>query len=118
MNRYDLARAVARDAGKLAHRAFGVSATKMKGRHDVVTEMDREVERFRDSVDLMQKPGPPTHRVQDRTAVPVHSRRSDDHSFSNTADTDPSIEAIISPWKGPVRSRNASSFSVAVAGEP
>ena len=46
MNRYDLARAVARDAGKLAHRAFGVSATKMKGRHDVVTEMDREVERF------------------------------------------------------------------------
>ena len=46
MDRYDLARAVARDAGKLAHRAFGTSATKMKGRHDVVTEMDREVERF------------------------------------------------------------------------
>ncbi|MFO1315681.1 MAG: inositol monophosphatase [Burkholderiales bacterium] len=45
MNRYDLARALAREAGKLAHRAFGTSATSMKGRHDVVTEMDREVER-------------------------------------------------------------------------
>jgi myo-inositol-1(or 4)-monophosphatase len=46
MDRYDLCRAVARDAGKIAHRAFGTSATSMKGRHDVVTEMDREVERY------------------------------------------------------------------------
>ncbi len=46
MDRYDLCRALARDAGKLAHRAFGTSATTMKGRHDVVTAMDREVERF------------------------------------------------------------------------
>jgi fructose-1,6-bisphosphatase/inositol monophosphatase family enzyme len=46
MDRYDFCRALARDAGKLAHRAFGTSATTMKGRHDVVTEMDREVERF------------------------------------------------------------------------
>ncbi len=46
MDRYDLCRVLARDAGKLAHRAFGTSAVSMKGRHDVVTEMDREVERF------------------------------------------------------------------------
>jgi myo-inositol-1(or 4)-monophosphatase len=46
MDRYDFCRALARDAGKLAHRAFGTSATSMKGRHDVVTAMDREVERF------------------------------------------------------------------------
>jgi myo-inositol-1(or 4)-monophosphatase len=46
MDRYDLCRALARDAGKLAHRGFGTSATTMKGRHDVVTAMDREVERF------------------------------------------------------------------------
>ena len=46
MVRYDLCRALARDAGKIAHRGFGTSATSLKGRHDVVTEMDREVERF------------------------------------------------------------------------
>jgi myo-inositol-1(or 4)-monophosphatase len=46
VNRYDLCRALARDAGKIAHRGFGTSVTSMKGRHDVVTEMDREVERF------------------------------------------------------------------------
>jgi myo-inositol-1(or 4)-monophosphatase len=46
MDRYDFCRALARDAGKLAHRAFGTSATTMKGRHDVVTAMDSEVERF------------------------------------------------------------------------
>ncbi len=46
MDRYDLCRALARDAGKLAHTAFGTSAVSLKGRHDVVTEMDREVERF------------------------------------------------------------------------
>ena len=57
------------------------------------TLMDREIERFRDSVDLMQKPGPARHRVQDRSAPAAQSRRSDDHSFSNTADTDPSIAA-------------------------
>lgn len=46
MDRHDFCRALARDAGKLAHRAFGTSATSMKGRHDVVTAMDHEVERF------------------------------------------------------------------------
>ena len=46
MDRLDFARALARDAGKLAHSDFGKSATSMKGRHDEVTEMDREVERF------------------------------------------------------------------------
>lgn len=46
MDRHDFARALARDAGKLAHRGFGTSATKMKGVHDVVTEMDQAVERF------------------------------------------------------------------------
>ena len=46
MDRLDFCRALARDAGKLAHRAFGNSATSLKGRHDVVTAMDREVERF------------------------------------------------------------------------
>lgn len=46
MDRFDFCRALARDAGKLAHRGFGTSATTMKGRHDVVTAMDREVERF------------------------------------------------------------------------
>jgi len=46
LDRHDFARALARDAGKLAHRGFGTSATSMKGVHDVVTAMDREVERF------------------------------------------------------------------------
>jgi myo-inositol-1(or 4)-monophosphatase len=46
MNRFDLCRALARDAGKLAHRGFGTSSTKMKGVHDVVTEMDGAVERY------------------------------------------------------------------------
>ena len=45
-DRYDLCRALARDAGKLAHRGFGASDAKLKGRHDVVTAMDREVERY------------------------------------------------------------------------
>src|SRR5512144_3104519 len=45
-DRYDFCRSVARGAGALAHRAFGTSATSSKGRHDVVTAMDREVERF------------------------------------------------------------------------
>ena len=46
MDRFDLCRALARDAGKLAHREFGTSSTKMKGRHDVVTEMDGRIERY------------------------------------------------------------------------
>jgi myo-inositol-1(or 4)-monophosphatase len=45
-DRFDLCRALARDAGKLAHRGFGTSSTKMKGVHDVVTEMDGAVERY------------------------------------------------------------------------
>jgi myo-inositol-1(or 4)-monophosphatase len=51
LDRHDFARALARDAGKLAHRGFGTSVTSMKGVHDVVTAMDREVERFiRDAI--------------------------------------------------------------------
>jgi myo-inositol-1(or 4)-monophosphatase len=46
VDRLDFCRELARDAGRLAHRAFGRSATSTKGRHDVVTAMDREVERF------------------------------------------------------------------------
>jgi len=46
MDRLEFSRKLARDAGRLAHSAFGQSATSMKGRHDVVTAMDREVERF------------------------------------------------------------------------
>ena len=57
MDRYDFARALARDAGKLAHRAFGTSETSMKGRHDVVTAMDREVERVIRSAIARRFPG-------------------------------------------------------------
>ena len=46
MTRLEFASALARDAGRLAHTAFGLSATKSKGVHDVVTEMDGNVERF------------------------------------------------------------------------
>ena len=46
MDRLEFCRTVARDAGRLAHTAFGTSATSMKGRHDVLTAMDSEVERF------------------------------------------------------------------------
>jgi len=45
-DRYAFCRSLAREAGRKAHRAFGTSATSLKGRHDVVTAMDREVERF------------------------------------------------------------------------
>ena len=57
MDRHDFCRALARDAGKLAHRAFGTSETSMKGRHDVVTAMDREVERFIRSAIATRFPG-------------------------------------------------------------
>jgi myo-inositol-1(or 4)-monophosphatase len=46
MDRLDFAAALARDAGRLAHTAFGQSSTSLKGRHDIVTAMDGEVERF------------------------------------------------------------------------
>ena len=46
MDRLEFSRKLARDAGRLAHSAFGASATSMKGRHDVLTAMDGEVERF------------------------------------------------------------------------
>jgi myo-inositol-1(or 4)-monophosphatase len=45
MDRLDFCSRLAREAGQLAHSAFGRSATSMKGRHDVVTAMDAEVER-------------------------------------------------------------------------
>lgn len=37
---------LARRAGELAHGAFGTAATSLKGRHDVLTEMDPKVERL------------------------------------------------------------------------
>jgi myo-inositol-1(or 4)-monophosphatase len=46
MDRFGLCCTLAREAGALAHRGFGHSAAALKGRHDVVTAMDREVERF------------------------------------------------------------------------
>ena len=46
MSRLEFASSLAVDAGRLAHSAFGKSATSSKGRHDLVTEMDGEVERF------------------------------------------------------------------------
>jgi myo-inositol-1(or 4)-monophosphatase len=45
-DRLDFASQLARDAGKLAHSAFGTSSASLKGRHDIVTAMDSEVERF------------------------------------------------------------------------
>jgi len=51
VDRYEFCRKLAREAGVLAHRGFGQSAVALKGRHDVVTAMDREVERFiRDAI--------------------------------------------------------------------
>jgi myo-inositol-1(or 4)-monophosphatase len=44
--RLQFASTLARNAGSLAHSAFGHSTVSLKGRHDVVTAMDREVERF------------------------------------------------------------------------
>src|SRR6185295_1384251 len=44
MNRLEFSSKLARDAGRLAHTAFGQSATSMKGRHDVLTAMDGEEE--------------------------------------------------------------------------
>ena len=46
MSRLEFSGKLARDAGRLAHTTFGQSATSMKGRHDVLTAMDGEVERF------------------------------------------------------------------------
>jgi myo-inositol-1(or 4)-monophosphatase len=46
MSRLDFAMRLARDAGALAHSAFGRSAATLKGRHDIVTAMDAKVERF------------------------------------------------------------------------
>ncbi|HVK32777.1 MAG TPA: inositol monophosphatase family protein [Burkholderiaceae bacterium] len=54
MNRLEFCCALARDAGRLAHTGFGhlgVKGVSMKGRHDVLTEMDARVERFiRDAI--------------------------------------------------------------------
>jgi myo-inositol-1(or 4)-monophosphatase len=45
MNRLEFAAALGREAGRLAHSAFGQSAASQKGRHDIVTAMDGAVER-------------------------------------------------------------------------
>jgi myo-inositol-1(or 4)-monophosphatase len=46
MDRLEFCRSLARDAGRYAHTAFGRAPVSMKGRHDVVTAMDRDVERM------------------------------------------------------------------------
>ncbi|MES2959280.1 MAG: inositol monophosphatase family protein [Pseudomonadota bacterium] len=46
MNRLEFCRDLAAEAGRLAHGAFGSPSVSLKGRHDEVTAMDREVERF------------------------------------------------------------------------
>ena len=57
MDRLEFSRNLAREAGRLAHSAFGRSATSMKGRHDVLTAMDGEVERFIRKAIAAQYPG-------------------------------------------------------------
>ena len=46
MQRVDFCSNLALEAGRLAHTGFGRSGASMKGRHDVLTEMDGRVERF------------------------------------------------------------------------
>jgi myo-inositol-1(or 4)-monophosphatase len=46
MDRLDFCSKLAQDAGRMAHVGFGRSGVSMKGRHDVLTEMDGKVERF------------------------------------------------------------------------
>ena len=46
MDRLEFCRNLAARAGRLAHGAFGSPAVSLKGRHDEVTAMDREVERY------------------------------------------------------------------------
>jgi len=45
-DRFEFAQTLGREAGAMAHRGFGQSAATLKGRHDVLTAMDAEVERF------------------------------------------------------------------------
>lgn len=54
--------------------------------------MDREISRFTASVDLMAQPAPAAHRVQDRSAPVPELSTGAEQPFSNTADTDPSIQ--------------------------
>ena len=56
MDRLEFSRHLAQDAGRMAHSAFGTSPTSMKGRHDVLTEMDSQVERFIRSAILERYP--------------------------------------------------------------
>jgi len=46
MNRLEFCHQLVAEAGRMAHRAFGSPLVSLKGRHDEVTAMDREVERF------------------------------------------------------------------------
>jgi fructose-1,6-bisphosphatase/inositol monophosphatase family enzyme len=55
--RLAFAGALAREAGRMAHAAFGRSTTTMKGRHDVVTEMDAALERHIRAAILRAFPG-------------------------------------------------------------
>ncbi|MGA9715082.1 MAG: bifunctional proline dehydrogenase/L-glutamate gamma-semialdehyde dehydrogenase [Aeromicrobium sp.] len=67
----------------------------MSAAFDIGTDpqlMAREVGRFLESVDLMEKRGPEAHRVQDRTAPVAELSPDAEQAFRNTPDTDPSIE--------------------------
>ena len=55
-DRLEFASQLARQAGQLAHSAFGASTATLKGRHDIVTTMDGEVERFIRAKILAQYP--------------------------------------------------------------
>jgi myo-inositol-1(or 4)-monophosphatase len=46
MDRLEFCSRLAQEAGQMAHAGFGRSGVSMKGRHDVLTEMDARVERF------------------------------------------------------------------------
>lgn len=46
MDRLAFCSQLAQDAGRMAHAGFGKTGMSMKGRHDVLTEMDARVERF------------------------------------------------------------------------
>ena len=46
MDRLAFCRTLAAEAGRMAHAAFGAPSLTLKGRHDEVTAMDREVERY------------------------------------------------------------------------
>lgn len=55
--RFDFCRQLARRAGERAHAGFGSAAATLKGRHDVLTAMDADVERFIRAAIAQRYPG-------------------------------------------------------------